>query len=112
MNSSKHCSVTSLLRARLRIRRSDRRNQVLAEFWTMTRPAVFIKGSGYVFDPYEKKDKEKQPENRFLKIHHIIGGTYNDNGTSFFIITLIVSIIVPFGYHLLGEKRENVIKEQ
>ena len=53
----------------------------------------------------QKERQRKTAENRFLKIHHIIGGTYNDNGNkNRFIITLIVSIIVPFGYYLLGEK--------
>ena len=49
----------------------------------------------------QKERQRKTAENRFLKIHHIIGGM----GTKIvFIITLIVSIIVPFGYYLLGEK--------
>ena len=28
----------------------------------------------------QKERQRKTAENRFLKIHHIIGGTYNDNG--------------------------------
>ena len=47
----------------------------------------------------QKERQRKTAENRFLKIHHIIGGTYNDNGNKnrFY-------HHVPFGYYLLGEK--------